>query len=413
MPTIDPTHGMGTLVTHVAEMQDPLNAHVNPIYQTSTFHFPDVETGAARFRGDEPGYIYTRLNNPNLEQFAQKIAVLEGLDLLRAQPNQPVENLVSGLVFASGMAAVTSAILALVKSGQTIIAQGKIYSATFNFLHDLAPQYGIEVVWLAEDVSPAAWQAAFEAHPRAALAYAESPANPTLFVVDLASLAEISHQYGAWLVVDNTFASPYCQRPLTLGADVVVHSTTKYLSGHGQMIGGAVVSRHPEYVRGPLHQMFKILGGCPSPFDSWLGCLGLKTYELRMQRHCENALCVAQYLQDHPKVRQVYYPFLPSHADYALAKRQMLAGGGMMAFELKGGFAAGVGLMDHVRVSTLAVSLGNVDSLISHPASMTHSNVSPEVRREMGISDGMVRYSIGIENVEDLISDLDQALRFA
>ena len=262
------------------------------------------------------------------------------------------------------------------------------------------------------EATPEGWEAAFRAHPEAVLAYAETPANPTLSLVDLGAAADIAHRSGAWLMVDNTFATPYCQRPLGLGADIVVHSTTKYLSGHGQVIGGAVASSQVDYVKGPLYQMFKILGGCPSPFDAWLANIGLKTFEVRMQRHCENALQVARYLEDHPRVMRVYYPYLQSHPDFALAKCQMLAGGGMIAFELKGGMQAGVALMEHVRISTLAVSLGNVDSLISHPASMTHSTVSPEIRQAMGISDGLVRYSIGIENVEDLVADLEQALKF-
>ncbi len=409
MPTIDPQHGIGTLVTHVAEMDNAQDAHVTPIYQTSVFSFPDVQTGASRFKGDEPGYIYTRLKNPNLDQYAAKIAVLEGLDLLHDQPGRAVEDVVAGMVFASGMAAITAAILARVKGGQAIIAQENIYSATFNFLHDLAPQYGIEVVFLKES-APADWEAAFASHPEGVLAFAETPANPNLSIVDLKAAAEIAHRSGAWLMVDNTFATPYCQRPLTLGADVVVHSTTKYLSGHGLIVGGAVVSRHLDYIRGPLTQMFKVLGGCPSPFDSWLANIGLKTFELRMQRHCESALKIAQYLETHPGVERVYYPYLQSHPDVELARRQMLHGGGMIAFELKGGFDAGVALMERVRVATLAVSLGNVDTLVSHPASMTHSNVPPEYRLEMGITDGLVRYSVGIENVEDLIADLDQAL---
>ncbi len=412
MPPLNPQHGLGTIVTHAGEMENPLNAHVTPIYQTSAFSFPDVQTGAGRFKGEEPGYIYTRLNNPNLEQLAYKISVLEGIDLLRRQPQTPVEEQVGGLVFASGMAAVTAAILARVKGGQKIIAQENIYSNTFTFLNDIAPQYGIQVIWLKE-ASPENWAAAFRAHPETVLAYAETPANPNLSLVDLQVVAEIAHQNDAWLMVDNTFATPYCQRPLTLGGDVVLHSTTKYLSGHGQIIGGAVVSSHIDYIRGPLYQMFKILGGCPSPFDAWLANMGLKTFELRMQRHCASALQIAEYLENHPKVKRVYYPFLKSHAQAALAQRQMNSGGGMIAFELSGGFAAGVALMEHVRVSTLVVSLGNVDSLISHPASMTHSTVSSQVRQEMGISDGLVRFSVGIENVEDLLADLEQALCFA
>ena len=407
--SIDPRQGLGTLVTHAWEKNHAMDAHMMPIFQTSTFVFPDASAGAARFQGQDPGYIYTRLNNPNFDQLAARIALLEGLDLARAHPETPVEEASGGLVFASGMAAISAAILARVKGGQTILAQERLYSATFNFLHDLAVQYGIQVVWVPGG-NLEAWEAAFSAHPEAVLAYAETPVNPTLSIIDLAAVAEIAHRHGAWLMVDNTFATPYCQRPLTLGADIVAHSTTKYLSGHGQVIGGAVVSRHLDYVKGPLLQMFRILGGCPSPFDAWLADNGLKTFELRMQRTCENALRVAAFLENHPAIARVNYPGLASHPDHALAMRQMSSGGPMMSFELKGGYQAGVALMERVRVSTLAVSLGNVDSLISHPASMTHSNVPAESRRQMGISDGLVRYSVGIENAEDLMADFDQAL---
>ena len=212
------------------------------------------------------------------------------------------------------------------------------------------------------------------------------------------------------MLVDNTFATPYCQRPLALGADVVVHSTTKYLSGHGVIIGGAVISRHPEYIRGPVQRQLELFGAAPSPFDAWLADLGLRTFELRMQRHCENADRVASYLEVHPKVQTVHYPGLESHPGHAVARRQMLAFGGMLSFELAGGLPAGTRLMDRVRVATLAVSLGNVNTLIQHPASMTHSSVPRAERLRAGITDGLVRLSVGIENVEDLIADLEQAL---
>jgi methionine-gamma-lyase len=410
MSKIDPKHGLGTLVNHAGEGLDPRHAHVTPIYQSSIFSFPDAETGASIFKGETPGYIYTRLGNPNLDQYASKIAVLEGLDLLRARPETPVEELVTGIVFASGMAAITAAILGRVKSGQTIIAQEAIYSATYNFLCDLASQCSIQVVWLS-DVSLPSWEAAFRQHPGAALAYAETPANPLMLLVDLAGVAQIAHRRQAWLMVDNTFASPYCQRPLTLGTDVVVHSTTKFLSGHGLIIGGAAVTTHVDFGRGELYRMFKILGGVPSPFDAWLGNIGLKTFEVRMQRICANARQLASFLETDRRVAQVYYPGLESHPQYELACRQMIDPGGMITFELKGGFTAGAYMMNHVRVATLAVSLGNVDTLISHPASMTHSNVPPEARRQMGISDGLVRFSVGIENIEDIINDLDQAMQ--
>ena len=405
-----PEHGIGTLVTHFAEGSNPLNTHIAPIYQTSTFIFPDLASGAALYRGDIQGYTYTRTTNPNIDQFSRKVAVLEGIDLLRNQPGSRSDEVVLGQAFASGMAAISSAILARVKAGETIIAQESIYSNTFNFLQEIAPRYGIQVVWV-KDTSRAGWEAAFRVHPEAVLVYAESPANPTMLVVDLAMVAELAHARGAWLMVDNTFATPYCQRPLSLGADVVVHSTTKYLSGHGVIIGGMVVSTHTDYMRQDLLQMLKTLGAASSPFDAWLANLGLKTLELRMERHCENALAIARYLQDHPAVAQVHYPGLESHPGHEIAKKQMHAFGGMMSFELAGGMQAGEALMNRTRVSTLTVSLGTVDSLIQHPASLTHSTVSPEERLKMGITDGLVRFSVGVENVADLIADLDQALR--
>ena len=409
MKTIDPKSGISTLVNHVDEGIDPLHAHSMPIYQTSTFTFDNTEAGARLFRHEGDGYVYTRWGNPNLDHLAAKYAALEGLDLWRKQPDVSISKIVAGKVFASGMAAITTAILARVKAGQTIIVHESLYSATFTFLREMAPDYGINVVW-TKGVRLEDWQQAFDDAPDAVLAYVESPANPVLSLVDIAGVAEIAHQHGAWLMVDNTFASPYCQRPLTLGADVVVHSTTKYLSGHGLLIGGAVVSVHPDFISGELDKRTRLLGGVPGPFDAWLANVGLKTFELRMKAHCNNAQRIAEYLESHPRVERVYYPGLPSHPDYSLAQRQMLAGGGMIAFELKGGYNAGEAMMNRVKVATLATSLGNTDTLISHPASTSHVSVPAKIRKKNGISDGLVRLSVGIENVEDLIADLDQAL---
>jgi methionine-gamma-lyase len=403
-------HGLGTLVTHFNEGDNPYHAHITPIYQTSTFAFPDAETGAALCRGEIAGYVYSRTTNPNADQYTKKIALLEALDLFRAKPEAKVDEIVAGKGFASGMAAISSAILGRVQSGETVIAQQAIYSNAYNFLFHVAPRLGIRVIWVT-DVSAAGWEAAFRACPDARLVYAETPANPTMLVVDLAMVAEIAHRHSSWLMVDNTFATPYCQRPLSLGADVVVHSTTKYLSGHGVIIGGMVISTHVDYMQQEVALMLKTLGGAPSPFDAWLGNLGLKTFEVRMERHCANALGVARYLASHPKVAAVHYPGLESHAGHAIARRQMHAFGGMLSFELKGGLKAGAALMNHVKLATLAVSLGNVDSLIQHAASMTHSSIPPEERSRMGITDGLVRFSVGIENIEDILADLEQALR--
>lgn len=409
MYQFSPNQGLSTVLTHAEEGPYPGDAHISPIYQTSTFRFPDVATGGAIVAGSQSGYYYTRLGNPNLEQLARKIALLEGLDLLRSHPDTPVDELVAGQVFASGMAAISAAILGRVKSGETILAQESLYSNTFNVLHDLAPRLGIEVAWV-RDTSPVGWEAAFRAHPGTTLAYAETPTNPSMHLVDLEGVAEVAHRYRAWLVVDNTFATPYCQRPLSLGADIVVHSTTKYLSGHGAIIGGALVSSHPGFVKEELRLMMKTLGGVPSPFDAWLANLGLKTFELRMERHCENARTLARYLESHPKIGSVHYPGLESHPGHAIARKQMHNFGGMLSFELEGGLHAGEALMNRLNVATLSVSLGNVDTLIQHPASMTHAGVPRAERLKMGITDGLVRLSVGIENVDDLIADLEQGL---
>lgn len=409
MTTIDPKHLLGTLAIHAGHEDNSHHAHVTPIYETSTFAFPDVATGQAIWRGEQPGHIYTRLSNPNAQEAAVKIAVLEGIDLLREKNATTVEEHVSGWLFGSGMAAITTTMLTLLKSGDTIIAQEALYGATFTFLKTVAPQYGINVVWV-KDPSPEAWEAAFATSPAAKAVYVETPSNPAMAVVDLKAVAEIAHQHNAWLLVDNTFATPYCQRPLTLGADVVFHSTTKYIGGHGLVVGGAVVTRHPQWMKDDLSKMAIHLGGSPSPFDAWLVTNGLKTFEIRMQRHCFNAMNVAQFLQTHPAVGQVNYPGLASHPDYKTARAQMGHFGAMISFELKDGYDAGVRLLDRVRLATLAVSLGTVDTLIQHPASMTHSKVSRDDRLRQGISDGLIRLSVGIENADDILADLKQAL---
>lgn len=413
MINFQPRHGISTIVNHAEEGHNPEHAHVSPIYMTSTFSFPDVATGAAIVAGEQPGYVYSRMDNPNIHQLGKKYALLEGLDLIRENPTKPPEELVSGRVFSSGMAAISTALLSCVAAGDTIISQRSLYGNTFSFMHELAPRMGIKVVWV-EGGNPEEWEQAFEQHPGAKVAYAETPANPTMEIVDLAHLVDVANRFGAWVMVDNTFATPYCQRPLSLGVDVVVHSTTKYLTGHGLILGGAVISRHPEFIQPEgeaLFLMTKILGGIPSPFDAWLANTGLKTFEVRMERHMANAAVIADYLKDHPKIERLMYPGLESHPGHDVAKAQMPGGfGGMMSFELRGGFDAGVKLMNRVKLITLAVSLGLVDSLIQHPASMTHAAYPREDRLAAGISDGLVRFSVGIENVQDILDDLDQAL---
>lgn len=400
--------GVSTLVIHHAEESNDLGAHVTPIYQTSAFRFPDVETGASIFQNQQPGYYYTRIDNPNQRQVVSKIAALEALDL-------PSENLsdtgtpLDGFLFSSGMAAISAALLGYLKSGDKLITHRNLYGATYSFLHHLADENKIQIIWL-QTGTIAEWEQAFHDHPDARLAYVETPTNPKLSLVDLQAVAQIAHQYNAWLVVDNTFASPYCQRPFNLGADIVVHSTTKYLCGHGTVIGGIVLSRHLNWVKERLWTQLKLYGGSPSPFDAWLTHLGLKTFELRMSRHCENANTISHWLLDHLKIEDVFYPGLSNHPEHEIAKRQMVAFGGMLACELKGGYQAGINFMNKVRLFALVPSMGDVDSLVQHPASMSHVNVPHEDRLQAGITDGLVRMSVGIENVEDLLDDLSQAL---
>ncbi|MBS4032619.1 MAG: aminotransferase class I/II-fold pyridoxal phosphate-dependent enzyme [Clostridiales bacterium] len=362
------------------------------IYQTSTFTFENVEQGARRFAGLEPGYIYTRIGNPNMTELQERMASLEnGEDAVSA---------------CSGMAAISTALLSILKQGDHIVASNMLYGCTYDLISQMLPDFGIEASFVdASDTN--ALRATMRPNTKAL--YIETPANPTMKIIDIRAAADISHEYGAYLVVDNTFMTPYLQRPLELGADIVVHSATKYLGGHGDLVSGVIVG--PEHLTSKMKKRYlKDLGGIPSPFDIWLLARGIKTLGVRMDRHCQNAMLVAEFLVNCPQVATVYYPGLPSHPQHELAKKQMDGFGGMVSFDLKGGLDAGCTLMNNVRMISLAVSLGSVDSLIEHPASMTHACVPQVERHAAGLTDGLVRLSVGIEDVEDIISDLKQAL---
>ncbi len=401
--------GFSSLLNHAFEGEDPSLAHAAPIYQSSAFRFDSAEGAAAAFAGEQSAYIYTRLDNPNHSLVVKKIAALEGWDLLGQRPLNDIPQLVDGQLYASGMAAISSAIYCRVSPGDTLICQQNVYGATSQFLKQLAVKLQLKLVWVqGEDLT--AWQQAFLENPQAKLAYAETPANPTLSIVDLQAVADLAHRYQAWLLVDNTFASPYCQRPFNQGADVIIHSTTKYLSGHGVIIGGIVLSRHPQWVSEVLKPQAKLFGATPSPFDAWLTNLGLKTYPIRMRQHNHNAQMVAEWLTRHPKIEVVYYPGLTTHAGHEIAKQQMFAFGGMLAFEVKGGLQAGIRLMNHLKLISLVPTLGNSDTIVQHPASMSHAGVPREERLLNGIRDGLVRFSTGIEDAADLLADLEQAL---
>jgi methionine-gamma-lyase len=385
--------GFHSKAIHAGHTHGAEGAHISPIYQVSTFRFRDAAQGGRIFAGTEEGYRYTRLGNPNMTELEKKMAALEGGE--------------NALVTSSGMSAIATAVLTFLKSGDHMVTSDALYGGTFKLFKEMLPQYGIEVTFVdASDIHEI--EAAIK--PNTKLVYIESPANPTMKLMDIACCAEVAHKQGAYLMIDNTFMTPYLQRPIALGADIVIHSATKYICGHGDVVAGIIVSTNAliKQMKSPHLDNF---GGTTSPFDAWLLVRGLKTLGIRMEKHCENGLKVAKYLENHPLIDKVYYPGLPSFAQHELAKKQMFGFGGMIAFELKGGIEAGITLMNHVQMLTLAVSLGCVDSMIQHPASMTHACVAREERVRSGITDGLVRLSVGIEDVEDIIGDLEQALK--
>jgi methionine-gamma-lyase len=399
-----------TAAIHAGEIHDGQGAHIAPIYQTSTFTFADMAAVEAHANGEDDSYIYARGGHPNRAALAAKLAALEGFQLIqdaRAAGNDaPV---VAAEIFSSGMAAISATLMGIAQAGDHIITQDVLYGSADHLLSEILPQYGITVSRL-KGLQPEALAQELEAYPNTTAVYLETPANPTMLLVDITAVAEIAHTHNAKVIVDNTFATPALQRPLEKGADVVVHSTTKYISGHGTIVGGAVISHDIPLLEEKIGMLIRYLGGVPSPFDCWLTNLGLKTLPLRMERHCANGMAVAQFLEGHAGVTAVHYPGLKSFPQHRLAQQQMDGFGAMIAFEVKGGYAAATRLLDRVQLCALAVSLGNLDTLIEHPASMTHRSVPPEIRAETGISDSLIRLSVGLEAAEDIIADLDQAL---
>jgi methionine-gamma-lyase len=404
------TRALATEAIHAGESHDALGAHVSPIYQTSTYTFPDMAAVEKYAAGEADGYIYSRGGNPSRTALAAKLAALEGHELIReARLAGGEAQVVAAEIFSSGMAAISAALLGLAQAGDHIIAQDVLYGSTDHLVATLLPQYGISTSRV-QGLPADKLAQELETHPNTTAVFLETPANPTVTLVDISAVVEVAHAFGARVIVDNTFATPVLQRPLELGADVVVHSTTKYISGHGAILGGAVVSQDIPLLEEKIASLIKFLGGVPSPFDCWLTSLGLKTLPLRMRQHCLNGMQVARFLASHPGIEAVHYPGLESHPQHELARRQMDDFGAMIAFEVKGGSQACSRFLDRLRMCALAVSLGNLDTLIEHPASMTHRTMAPEVRARAGIGDGLIRLSVGLEAAEDIIADLDQAL---
>jgi methionine-gamma-lyase len=393
---------MATTAIHAGEIHDPSGAHVAPIYQTSTFTFEDMDSVKAWTSGETEAYVYTRPGNPSRTALARKIAALEGIGMGEDSDQVKAE------IFGSGMAAISAALMGLARAGDHIATQRVLYGSADGLISNVLTGYGITNSRIP-GLEPEALEHDLETHPDTTLVYMETPANPTMLIIDIERTAEIAHAHGAALVVDNTFATPILQRPLEHGADVVVHSTTKYINGHGTVVGGAVVSRDLEWMMERIKPLVGGIGGVPSPFDCWLTNIGLKTLPLRMARHTESGMAVARFLDQHPAVVATHYPGLLDDPGHEVAARQMDGFGAMIAFDL-GSYDAATGLLDRVQLAALGVSLGNVDTLIQHPASLTHRMVPPEERAASGITDGLVRLSVGLEGVEDIIADLDQAL---
>lgn len=381
-----------TICVHAGNKVGPEGAVVTPIFQTSTFKFQSSDHGARLFRGEEEGYIYTRMRNPTVEAMEDAVAALEGG--------------VKAIGCASGMAAVHLIIAATVKAGDHVICSEAVYGPTVTILKDLFAHYSIETTFVdTSDLE--AVKAAFK--PNTKLVHLETPGNPTLTMADIAAIADISHQKGAKLSVDNTFQSPVFQRPFELGADYIMHSMTKFLNGHADVVAGIVVLKDLADYK-VFRKASNLIGGVIDPFNSFLVHRGIKTLTLRVRKQAENAMIIAEYLEKHPKVDWVLYPGLKSHPQYELGLKQMHGHGSMLAVELKGGYDAGKMLMDKIELFTLAVSLGGVESLIQHPASMTHSSMGKEAREQAKITDGLVRIAIGIEDVDDLIAALEKGL---
>ncbi|MFT5777065.1 methionine gamma-lyase [Hyphomonas sp.] len=380
-------------IHHGYNPADNANALTPPLHLTSTFAFQTAEQGGALFAGEAEGHIYSRISNPTVALLESRIASLDGAE--------------AGLCTASGMGAISATMWTLLKPGDEIITDKTLYGCTFSFMRDGLSRFGITITHV-DLRDPENLRAAISDKTR--IVYFETPANPNMRLVDIRAVSDIAHAAGALVLVDNTYASPMLTRPISLGADFVLHSATKYLGGHGDLVAGAVCGPAEAIHEIRMVGVKDMTGSVMSPFNAMLVMRGLKTLQLRMARHCESGLKVAEWLEAQAGVAAVYYPGLASHPQHDLAKRQMPGFGGMIAFELEGGYDAGMAMMNRLKLICRAVSLGDAETLIQHPASMTHSTYTPEERHAHGISDGLVRLSVGLEDVGDLLDDLAQAL---
>lgn len=387
-------YGLGTTAIHAGTLKNLYGTLAMPIYQTSTFIFDSAEQGGRRFALEEAGYIYTRLGNPTTTVLENKIAALEEGE--------------TAVATSSGMGAISSTLWTVLKAGDHVVTDKTLYGCTFALMCHGLTRFGIEVTFV-DTSNLDEVKNAMKKNTR--VVYLETPANPNLKIVDLEALSKLAHTNPNTLViVDNTFATPYMQKPLKLGADIVVHSVTKYINGHGDVIAGLVITNKELADQIRFVGLKDMTGAVLGPQDAYYIIRGMKTFEIRMEKHCKNAKKVVEFLNKHPKIERVYYPGLETHPGHEIAKKQMKDFGAMISFELKGGFEAGKTLLNNLKLCSLAVSLGDTETLIQHPASMTHSPYTKEEREAAGITDGLVRLSVGLENVEDIIADLEQGL---
>jgi len=398
--------GIETVCIHGGHEADAHRAHLTPLYASSTYTFDSVEQGVAVFKGQEPGYIYGRFGNPTIHEVERKIALLEAYGLKDVDGNTLQ---LYAILHASGMAAITTMLLANLKTGDKIITHPSLYGGTQELIDKVLPSLGITTV-MVDMHDEAQVLAALASDKSIKMMYLETPANPTLQCIDLKKLSAIGKAHKLIVCADNTFCTPLLQQPFAYDVDFVIHSTTKFLNGHGTAIGGILIGRDFGRMNTDVKKMHRLLGANSNAFDAFLLSNGLRTLSIRMERHCSNAMQVANYLATHPNVAEVNYPGLPSHPHHSIANAQMKGFGSLMSIELKGGFDAAAAFMNKLQVCTNAVSLGTCDTLVSHPASTTHVGVSPELRIASGISDGLIRMSIGLESVADIIADLKQAL---
>ena len=398
--------GFDTICIRGGHTPESNRAHLTPIYASSTYTFDSAEQSIDVFKGKEEGYIYGRWGNPTITEAEEKIALLEAYGLKDKNGN-PLQ--LKALLHSSGMSAMCTMLLSNIKAGQKIITHYSLYGGTHELVEKILPGLGIEPLIIDfHDLNKV--EDALKADKSISLMHIETPANPTLQCVDMAALSALGKKYGLTVCVDNTFATPYLQQPFKYDVDYVMHSTTKFLNGHGTLIGGIIIGRDIEKMNSSVTKMHRLLGGNSNAFEAFLLTNGLRTFGLRMERHCTNAQKVAEYLESNPGVERVNYLGLASHPDHAMCKKQMKHAGAMLSFELKGGFDAGVNFINRLKMCTNAVSLGTCDTLVSHAASTTHLGVAREKRLEFGITDGLIRMSVGIENVEDILNDLKQAI---